>query len=209
MRRMSPLTIMVMAALLLVAAAAGCANPGPSYSSARTGYPVFVTSNYDSGADLWTYNVYVDPDYELMAFVVYSTNLTPTTPLSPVKELTGCSYSNTVGWTESSGGWGWHRGASPTGTSAAFGWRNNRPSGRIPGCGSVPAATFTAQNLPRGAYDLFTVHLAASNGLTFWARAQAGPPPPVVPEPGTLAASVALLAPGGISLMLWRFRHRR
>ena len=198
--------VRIAAALILIAAASAWAYPWPNYSSAGTGYPVFVTSSYDAGTDLWAYNVYLDPAYEMMAFVIYPTGLTPGTPVTPADGWTGYDYSNTAGWTNLSGGWGWDRGAGPKGTSAAFGWKT-RSNQAVSGSGSVPTATFIAQNLPSGTYDLFTIHLRAPNGLTYWAQAP-DPPPPVMPEPGTLAASLALLAPAGISLTRWRLRRR-
>lgn len=198
--------VLVVVALIFVAAASAWGDPWPNYSSAHTGYPVFVTSSYDSGTDLWTYNVYVDPNYDLMAFVVYPTNLTPTTPLTPVEGWTGYNYSNTAGWTTLNGGWEY---THPSDTSAAFGWMAAPgPSERLQGQGYTPTATFVGQDLPSGTYDLFSVRVYdRATGVAYWA--QSGPVPGIVPEPGTLAASLALLAPGGISLARWRLRVRR
>jgi len=199
--------VLVAVALMLVAAAAAWGDPWPNYASAGTGYPVFVQSSYDAGTDLWTYNVYVDPDYELMAFIVYPTGLTPTMPLTPAEGWTGYDAGNTAGWTNLNGAWEW----DPGDTSAAFGWTAAPgPSERLPGQGWTPTATFYAQDLPSGTYDLFSVRVYDSlTGLAHYAQTGTVPPPSFVPEPGTLAASLALLAPGGISLMRWRFRRRR
>lgn len=196
--------VLVAVALTFIVAAAAWADPWPNFDSAQTGYPVFVTQSYDSGTDLWTFNVFLDPAYEMWSFIPYPTGLTPTDPLDPAQNWNGYAYSNTAGWTDLNGGWEWNKvNGEPTDTSAAFGWKT-QPSDGIAGAGSVvPTATFVAQDLPSGTYNLFSVHLTGPDGNTFFARA------PIVPEPGTLAASLALLAPGGISLMRWRFRRRR
>ena len=204
--------VRVTAALILIGVASAWSYPWPNYSAAGAGYPVFVSSSYDAGADLWTYNVYLDPGYDLIAFAVYPTDLTPGTPVLPADGWTGYDCSNTAGWTNLDRGWQWDRGAGPRGASAAFGWKTTSNKA-IPGSGSVPTATFTAQNLPPGTYELFSVHIRAPNGLGYWARAAPwqdprDPPSPVVPEPGTLAASLALLAPGGVLLLRSRFRRR-
>lgn len=202
--------ILVAAALILVIAAAAGADPWPNYSAAGTGYPVFVTSSYDGGTDLWTFNVYLDPAYDLMAFVVYPTGLTSYP--SPAQDWDGYVYSNTAGWTDTNGAWEWNRvNSAPSNTSAAFGWlAAPGPTERITGAGFlIPTATFVAQDLPAGVYDLFVVHIYSdATGLTYWAQA-GDEPPPNVPEPGAMAASLALLTPGGISALLWRLRRKR
>ena len=201
--------ILVAMALMLVVAGAASGNPWPDYNSTNAGYPVFVTSDYDANTDLWTYNVYVDPHYELMAFIVYPTGLTPTMPLTPAEGWTGYNSSNTAGWTNLNGGWEWDQ--RRTHTSAAFGWTSDGgPTQRIPGKGLTPTATFVAQDLPPGTYDLFSVRIYnTATGVAYYAQAGTTMPAGFVPEPGTLVASLALLAPGGISLMRWRLRRRR
>jgi len=207
--RTSNYILIAAVALILVIAASASSNPWNNYSAAETGYPVFVTSSYDSGTDLWTFNVYLDTAYSLIALVPYPTGLTSYP--APAEGWTGYDYSHPATIDQLNGGWEWNRGApGPSNTTAAFGWKGNGNSNSIPGAGLlIPTATFVAQDLPPGVYDLFVLHIYSdATGLTYWVQA-GDEPPPYVPEPGAMAASLALLTPGGLSLVWWRLRRRR
>lgn len=190
---------------LAVCASVASADPWPNwYSQSITVDYVDVVPVFDSGTNIWTYQVSVDAGAPIDAtggvktFVVYQLTdplqpdyyaETGSPPLTPFR--TGWGLNG--GWETHPSGWG------------AFGWKGADPSGYIHPGESDNTDFWAHWSDPPASGDdfVYLVHIATSSdstAQTFWARI--GGPPPEIPEP----ASLTLLGLGGLALLGLRRR---